>query len=180
MLQSGAGSWWLTGAGHCQFVDVSWWIVWHWHEQIWIQSHGICGDETISAASRPLNIIHMGLMSDAAEWAGSWWPTGAGSCQFVDGSWQKVLHWHEQIWTKSHGICGNETISAASRPLNILHMGLMSDAAEWCWLLVAHECGVMLILGLRGWLKVWHWHEQIWTKVMGFVVMKPYQLPPDP
>jgi hypothetical protein len=46
----------------------------------------------------------------------------------------------QQIWTKSHGFCDHETISAASRPLNILHMGLMSDAAEWCWHLMAHGC----------------------------------------
>jgi hypothetical protein len=37
---------------------------------------------------------------------------------------------HQQIWTKSQGICGHETIPAASTPLNILFMGLMSDAAK--------------------------------------------------
>jgi hypothetical protein len=36
---------------------------------------------------------------------------------------------HQQFWTKSHGICGQQTISAASRPLNILYMVVMSDAA---------------------------------------------------
>jgi hypothetical protein len=38
---------------------------------------------------------------------------------------------YQQIWTKSHGICGHETISVAFQLLNIIHMGLMSDAAEW-------------------------------------------------
>jgi hypothetical protein len=56
----------------------------------------------------------------------------------------------QQIWTKNNSsisICGHETISAASRPLNILHLGLMSDAVEWCWLLMAHGCEVMPIYG---------------------------------
>jgi hypothetical protein len=64
-----------------------------------------------------------------------------------DGGLLKVWHYHQQIWTKSHYICGHETTSAASRPLNILHMGLMNDAAEWCWLLVAHGCKAMPIFG---------------------------------
>jgi hypothetical protein len=140
MLQSGAGSWWLTGARLCKFVDGSWPKVWHWHEQIRTKVRGICGDETISAASSPLNIIHMGLMSDAVEWC---WLLVAHWCRamrvFGLRGWLKVWHLHEQIWIQSHGICGDETISAASRPLTFLNMGLMSDAAEWCWLLVAHE-----------------------------------------
>jgi hypothetical protein len=79
-----------------------------------------------------------------------------------------------QIWIKSHGICGpHETISASSRPLNILHMGLMSDAAEWCWLLVAHGCQAMPIFG-------WQLAESLALvsrsrpKVIAFVVMKPF------
>ena len=55
-------------------------------------------------------------------------------------------------------------------------MGLMSDDEEWCWLLVANMCPVMLIF-------VWLWAESLalssksGPKVMAFVVMKPYQLP---
>jgi hypothetical protein len=67
----------------------------------------------------------MGLMSDAIEVlapGGPWLP-GHANFWLIAGT---------EIWTKSHGIWGHETISAASRPLNILHMGLMSDAAEWC------------------------------------------------
>jgi hypothetical protein len=98
----------------------------------------------------------------------------------LDSSWLKVSwHYHQQIWTKSHGICGHETISAAFRPLNILHMGLMSDAAEWCWLLEAHGCQAMPIFGqLRA--KGLSLISKSGPKVMAFVVMKPYQLPPDP
>jgi hypothetical protein len=42
----------------------------------------------------------------------------------------------QQIWTRNHGICGHETISAAFRPLNILGMDLMNDDAEWYWLMI--------------------------------------------
>jgi hypothetical protein len=58
-------------------------------------------------------------------------------------------------------------------------MGLMSDAAEWCWLLMAHVCQTMPIFGQ-------HLPENLGLisksgpKVMAFVVMKQYQLPPDP
>jgi hypothetical protein len=40
----------------------------------------------------------------------------------------------------------HKTISVASRPLNILHMGLINDAAVCCWLLLAHSRQVMLFL----------------------------------
>jgi hypothetical protein len=97
------------------------------HQQIWTKNQGICGHETISAAFRPLNVLHMGLMSDAA---GLCWilvvPVHEAMPIF-DGGWLKVGI-HQQIWTKNQGIYGHETISAASRPLNVLHMGLMSDA----------------------------------------------------
>jgi hypothetical protein len=82
--------------------------------------------------------------------AGSWWPMVARPCQFLDCGWLPLdAHQLIWIWTKSNGICGHETISVAFRPLNILHMGLMSDAAEWYWLLVAHGCQTMPIFGLR-------------------------------
>jgi hypothetical protein len=71
----------------------------------------------------------MGLMSDAKEWC---WLLVAYGCQAMTifvRQLEKIFGSHQQFWTKSHGICGHETISAASRPLNILHMGLMSDAA---------------------------------------------------
>jgi hypothetical protein len=62
----------------------------------------------------------------------------------------------EELMRRSHGICGQQTISAASRPLNILHMGLMSAAAEWCWLLMAHVSQAMPIFGRGLRLKIWH------------------------
>jgi hypothetical protein len=64
-------------------------------KSVWNRSHDISGHETISAASssRPLNILHMGLMSDAdmmlQSSAGSWW-MGARPCQFLNGGWLKV------------------------------------------------------------------------------------------
>jgi hypothetical protein len=89
-------------------------------------------------------------MRDAAEWC---WLLVAHECGvmliFGPRGWLKVWHWHEQIWIQSHDICGHETISAASRPLNIIHMGLMKDAAVWCWLLVSQGSRVVLIFGLR-------------------------------
>jgi hypothetical protein len=87
--------------------------------------------------------------------------------------------------TNSGGICGHETIPvpAAPRLLNILHMGLMSDAAEWCWcwLLMVHGYKAMpiFILWLDESLAVALMNKS-GQKVMVFVVMKPYQLPPDP
>jgi hypothetical protein len=51
----------------------------------------------------------------------------------IDDSWLKIGT-HQQIWTKNQGICEDETISAASRPLNVLHMDLLSDAAGLCWI----------------------------------------------
>ena len=49
-------------------------------------------------------------------------------------------------------------------------MGLMSDAAEWCWLLVAHGCREMPIFGqqLAGSLAL---ISKSGPKVMAFVVM---------
>jgi hypothetical protein len=57
-------------------------------------------------------------------------------------------------------------------------MDLMSDAAEWCWLLMAHVSQAMMIFGrgLAESLKVTSKSGQ----AMVFVVNKPYQLPPDP
>jgi hypothetical protein len=86
----------------------------------------------------------------------------------------------QQIWTiKSDGICGQQTISAAFRPLNILHMGLMSDAAEWCWLLMAHVNQAMPIFGrgLRAAAESLALSSKSGPKAMAFVVNKPYQLP---
>jgi hypothetical protein len=87
------------------------------HQQFWTKSHGIiCGHETIKAASRPLNILHMGLMSDAEEWCWLWWSFGARPCQFLEGSWNCWLKfwqspaildqkpWHH-LWSKNHISC---------------------------------------------------------------------------
>jgi hypothetical protein len=46
-------------------------------------------------------------------------------------------------------ILRHETISVASRSLEVLHMGLIRDAEVWCWLLVAHLCQAMPIFGLQ-------------------------------
>jgi hypothetical protein len=56
-------------------------------------------------------------------------PWFLGHANFLMAAGQKFGTYPE-TWTKSHDICGHETISAASRPLNILHMGLMSDAGS--------------------------------------------------
>jgi hypothetical protein len=56
---------------------------------------------------------------------------------------------HHQTWAKTDGIGSHQTISVASRPLNILHMGLISDVEQWCWILLAHWCQAMPIFGLK-------------------------------
>jgi hypothetical protein len=78
--------------------------------------------KTISAASRSLKILDMGLISDIAEWC---WLLAGHVCQAMPiFGWQlaESSSLNMQILTKSHGICGPETISAASRPMNILHI----------------------------------------------------------
>jgi hypothetical protein len=63
-------------------------------------------------------------------------------------------------------------------------MDLMSDAAEWCWLLVVHEYKAMPNFWI--WMAASHLAEssalisQSGQKVMAFVVMKPHHMPPDP
>jgi hypothetical protein len=74
--------------------------------------------------------------------------------------------------------CAVKTISVASRPLNILHMGLISDVEVCCWLLVSHWCWAMRILDSI-WLKVWHFASKAGPKLIPFAALKPYQLPPD-
>jgi hypothetical protein len=153
-LMSDAAEWcWLLMAHVSQAMPIFWkWLAESFallQQQIWtIKSDGICGQQTISAAFRPLNILHMGLMSDAAEWC---WLLMAHVSQAMPIFWKWLAEsfalLQQQICIKSHGICGQQTISAASRPLNILHMGLMSDAAEWCWLLMAHVSQAMPIFG---------------------------------
>jgi hypothetical protein len=53
----------------------------------------------------------------------------------INDSWLKIGT-HQQIRPKNQGICGHETISAASRPLNALHMDLLSDAEGLCCIIV--------------------------------------------
>jgi hypothetical protein len=89
----------------------------------------------------------------------------------------------KQIRTKTDpSICGHETISVASdRPLNILHMGLISKVEVWCFLLNSHWCQAMPIFSCYAGLKVWHFGSKSGQKLItAFAVMKPYQLPPDP
>ena len=98
------------------------------------------------------------LVSYAEEWC---WLLEAHECQAkpIFGSRMAetlaLISKYEPI-ANSLGIDGHETISTASRPLNILHMGLMSDAEEWCWLLEAHGCQAIPIFANPGWLKLWH------------------------
>jgi hypothetical protein len=59
-------------------------------------------------------------------------------------------------------------------------MGLMSDAAEWCWLLLdAHGCQAMPIFGKRL-AESFALKGNFGSNAIAFVVMKPYQLHPDP
>jgi hypothetical protein len=78
----------------------------------------------------------------------------------------------------------------------ILHITLMSDSAEWSLLMMAQGGQAMLIFAWQLAESLARTHQQIWTRsrshgicghetisgpeVMAFVVMKPYQLPPDP
>jgi hypothetical protein len=73
----------------------------------------------------------MGLMSDATEWCWLLMAHG-GQAILIFGLWlaESLACYSSANLDKSHGICGYETISAGSRSLNILHMGLMSDATE--------------------------------------------------
>jgi hypothetical protein len=55
----------------------------------------------------------------------------------------------------------------------------MNDAAEWCWLLDAHGCKAMPIFA-RWLAESLALASKSGPKAMPFVVMKPYQVPPDP
>jgi hypothetical protein len=79
---------------------------------------------------------------------------------------------------KSDPICGHETISVASRLLEILHMGLISGASVWYRLLLAWWCQAMSILTIVVW-KLTRIRYPLIQKVIPFAVMKQYQLPPD-
>jgi hypothetical protein len=99
----------------------------------------------------------------------------------LDCGWLKlkVCHFTSKSEPKTDEIGIHQTISVASRPLDILHMGLISDVAVWCWLLVAHWCQAMPIFGLQYRLKVWHFASKSDPKLIPLVCIKPYQLPPD-
>jgi hypothetical protein len=58
-------------------------------------------------------------------------------------------------------------------------MILVSDAEKWCWLLEAHGCQAMQYFGnrLAETLALISKYEPI---ALALMVMKPYQLPPDP
>jgi hypothetical protein len=86
----------------------------------------------------------------------------------------------QQIRTKTDPIYIQETISVASRPLDILYMGLTSDDEERCWSLVAHGWRAMPVYGLQLLMKIWHFTSKSGPKLIPFAVMKPCQLPPDP
>jgi hypothetical protein len=58
---------------------------------------------------------------------GSLWQICARPYQLLDSSWLKVWHWHQKSEPKLDPIIGDGTISAASRPLNALHMDVISD-----------------------------------------------------
>jgi hypothetical protein len=58
---------------------------------------------------------------------GSCWPGGVRPCQFYPGLAKNFAHItnHDQ---KTDPICCHETISVASRPLDVLHIDPMNDA----------------------------------------------------
>jgi hypothetical protein len=87
----------------------------------------------------------------------------------------------QQIRTKTNPICGLKTISVASSPLDILHMGLISDVEMSRWILVSHWCQVLGHAKFLDsiWLKVWHFASKSGPKLIPFAALKPYQLPPD-
>jgi hypothetical protein len=68
-----------------------------------------------------------------------------------------LLHWLKVSWhfaSKSnepktdYPTGSHPTISIASRPLDIIHMGLLSDVEVWFRLLAPHWCQAMPIFGL--------------------------------
>jgi hypothetical protein len=71
----------------------------------------------------------MGLMSDTGEWCWLLMAHRGQAMQIFELQLAESLALKANL-DQNHGICGYETISAVSRPLNILHMGLMSDATE--------------------------------------------------
>jgi hypothetical protein len=75
-------------------------------------------------------------------------------------------------------IGNHKTTSVASRPLNILHMGLINDAAVWCWLLLVHWCQAMPLFEqqLAKCLALIFKSE---PKLTTWAITKPHQLPPD-
>jgi hypothetical protein len=100
-------------------------------------------------------------------------------CKFLETADGWNFGTHQQICTKIDPIIGHETISAASRTLNVLHMILVSDAEKWCWLLEAHGCQAMQIFGNRLAETLALISKSV-PKLIPLLAMKPYQLPPDP
>jgi hypothetical protein len=99
---------------------------------------------------------------------------GVRPCQFFySSSWLK--NWH------TSSILTQKVIPfVASRPLDILHMGLISDVEVWYRLLLAWWCQAMSISTLVVQkLALAHIRYPLIQKVIPFAVMKPYQLPPD-
>jgi hypothetical protein len=80
--------------------------------------------------------------------SGSWWTIiGVRPCQFLSTSWQKLEHLSSNLNQNcTPFVCSHETISVATtRPLNILHMGLINDVLVWFWLLLSHWCQAVSI-----------------------------------
>jgi hypothetical protein len=169
------------GARPCHFSDDSWLKVWHSSApKSGPKVMAFVVHKTKPVASRPINILHMGLMNDSEDWFLLLVVHGCQAMSFFKLKLAESLALIiTQILTKSDGICGLETIPVAYRPFNILHMGLMSDAEEWFWLLVVHGCQTMPIFQCQL-AESLALISEPGPKVMAFVVTKPNQLPTDP
>jgi hypothetical protein len=104
-----------------------------------------------------------------------WWQAMPNFCTTI--GWK--FDYHQQILTKTDPICKHKKTSVASRPLNILHMGLICDVEGWCWLLLAHRWQAMPNFCTTVRWKFDYHPSKSEPKMTPFVVMKPHQLPPD-
>jgi hypothetical protein len=120
-------------SGHVNFLTA-------FGSKFWSKTHDTSNHDTVSVASRHMDMLHVGLISDVAVWCWlllAWW------CQAMSilvNNWLNVWHFNQQIWSKTHDTSNHDTKSVASRPLDMLQMGLISDVALWCWLLLAQWC----------------------------------------
>jgi len=145
MLQCDTGSFQPIDVRPCQFLTEVGLKIRPSSSKSYSKTDPICSHETILVSSRPWDIIQVGLISDATEW---YWLLLAHWCQAMqifDSSLLKIGPSSSKSDSKSDTICGDETILVTSRPLDIINMGLISDATVWYWLLLARWCQAMPI-----------------------------------